>query len=208
MPSDSRSDPVTLGSVARSLGLAVLAGVLVQLARFYFALAWFGLLPWVAGGIVLLVIVPLVVVGRDDSVPMPRLLLSVLLTLAVYVAVLGWTQRAWFDQKTYVVIPMVWEERAPTRSSDEPEVSLRFVDAPSYFVALASRDLVQRLQEESADTVLVQIRITRDLGCLRGTSVRRVDGLTIAGAPHRYSGRVQAAIVARSPWGADPFWCP
>lgn len=189
----SRRAIVTVGAAA---GLAVL----VQLASYFLRLGLFWPAPWLIGGGVLVILVRQM---PTDSVTELGALLA--LTLATYAAAVAATERWWFGRTERGTVAMTWEER-PAENGDEAEVLLRFTGRPSHFVVLRSAELVRHLRHLGSDTVPVVFRLTRDLGCLRGASVRRIGDFEVVGSVPSYAGREGPGRDA-SPWGEGPPWC-
>lgn len=146
---------------------------------------------------------------RTNRSAVTRLGASLSVALFVYGATLWLTETWWFGQERREVRRMTWQERGEGDGQADAEVVLTFADHPSHFVVVRSAKLAAHLRDRASDTVDVAFRVTRDLGCLRGTSVREVAQLALPVGSELFVGRAgPGAPEPESPWGSDPFWCP
>jgi len=190
------------GTVA-ALALAVGLGLLVQLASFILKLGFFWPAPWVVGGVLVGWSVRGVLSGGGRIVAVAAGVAAML----AYVATLHLTESRWFGQKNLLTVPMTWENRGADSDLAEPEVVLRYVDFPRSYIGLQSRELARQLAAGGRDTLQVSLRVTRDLGCLRGLSVQEIEGTSGWQAAWQYNGSTGAGRI-ESPVGPDPAWCP
>ena len=184
-----------------ALLLAKTAGliVLLDLAVFYFRLGWFLYLVWGAGAALALLIA-----WKEIRALRPSIL-AVILTLLAYAVISKALWLLLFDQKSSAVFSMTWQDKGTANDFGEPEIVLEFERFPGRYIGIYSSDVHDYLTEAGQRTVPVTFRVTRDLGCLRGFSERRIGDLTTWRSAFGYAG---GSSDPPSPWGEDPWWCP
>ena len=181
--------------LAKTVGLIVL----LDLAVFYFKLGWFLYPVWVAGAALALLI------SRKEIRALRPSILAVILTLLAYAVISTALWPLLFDQKSSAVFSMTWQDKGTDNEFGQPEIVLEFERFPGRYIGLYSAEVSDYLHEARQQTVPVTFRVTRDLGCLRGFSERRIGDLTTWRSAFSYAG---GAIDPPSPWGEDPWWCP
>jgi hypothetical protein len=186
-----------------ALVIAVGLGLVVQLASFFLKLGLFWPAPWVAGGMLLGWSLRGLLTGdrRVGGIA------TALVALLVYGATLRVTESRWFGQRSSQTVRMTWEDRGTGNDVSEPEIVLRYVGSPRNYVGIYSRDLARQLATNGRDTVSVVLRITRDLGCLRGLRIQEIEGTTGWRAASGYNGSSGPGRV-EPPVDPGPAWCP
>lgn len=181
--------------------LAKTAGLILvlDLAIFYFKLGWFLYLVWAAGAALALFI------SWPEIRSLRPSIVTLILTLVAYAAISMALWQRLFDQKSSAVFAMTWQDKGTDNDFGEPEIVFEFEDFPGHHIGIYSADVRDYLQEAGQRTVPVTFRVTRDLGCLRGFSERRIGDLSTWRSAFGYAG---GANDPPSPWGEDPWWCP
>lgn len=189
--------PVT--SLARILAKTAVFVVVLQLALFYLRLGWFWTPVWAAGGVVaVLLAFPEIRAFRPSFV-------AAAFALAAYLGSFAALDALLFEQRREVTFAMTWQDRGTNNAHGQPEVVLDFVRFPGNAVGIYSSEVRDYLAASGSDTVPVTFRVTRDLGCLRGFSERRIGTLERWRSAFSYSRRTGDAPAAPGP---DPWWCP
>jgi len=191
---------IQLAPLARILAKTAALVVALRLALFYFRLGWFLSLIWAAGGMLaVLLALPEIRAFR------PRLLTAAFAVTA-YVGGFAALDAALFDQHGDVTFEMRWDDRGSDNDFGRSEIVLEFVRFPGHAVGIYSNEVRDYLETSGAATVPVTFRVTRDLGCLRGFSERRIGSLEHWRAAFGYA-RTTGKPPA-TPWSPDPWWCP
>lgn len=185
--------------IGRILAKTVALVLLLDLVVFYFKLGWFLFPVWAAGAALALVI------SLKEIRAFRPATLAVFLALIVYAAISTALWSLLFDQKSATVLSMTWQDKGSDNDFGEAEIVLEFERFPGRHIGIYSADLHRYLRESGQRTVPVTFRVTRDLGCLRGFSARRIGDLTAWRSSFGYAG---GASDSPSPWGKDPWWCP
>jgi hypothetical protein len=181
--------------LAKTAGLIVL----LDLAVFYFKLGFFLYPVWAVGaGLALLV-------SWKEIRALRPSIFAVILTLLAYAVISKALWPLLFDQRSSAVFSMTWQDKGTDNDFGEPEVVLEFERFPGRYIGIYSDQLHDYLVDSGQRVVPVTFRVTRDLGCLRGFSERRIGDLTTWRSAFSYAG---GASDPPSPWGEDPWWCP
>lgn len=186
-----------------ALVIAVGLALVVQLASFLLKLGLFWPAPWVAGGVLLVWSLR----GLLASGHRVGGIAIVLVALLAYGTTLRVTEGHWFGQRSFQTVRMTWEDRGADNDLAKPEIVLRYVGSPRNFVGIYSRDLAGQLATKGRDTVRVVLRITRDLGCLKGFTIQEIEGTTGWRVASAYNGSSGPGRV-EPPVDPGPFWCP
>ena len=185
------------------LKLFVLA-FLLHLAIFYFRLAWFVPLIWLAGLFFAFFITKDYLVEHRKIAAIPVILFGYAFSIVIV-----WN--VFFDQKSHETFQMTWGEKGSSNQYSQSEVVLRFSNYPDHSVGIFSDDLRNYLnsysKKEGQVEVQVTFEVTSDFWCMRGFHEERIGELEHwKSADGSFASRAEGATMGPYPW-PERWWC-
>lgn len=187
------------GRWLRPFGVGAGLGIACFLAVFVLRLGYFVVFVALTGAALV------VLLTRGKGRPAGVQVRAVGLGLLGYMLAMAASYGGLTGRNTLQTFAMSWRESVPD-STGQALVVLEFARFPGNSLSFRSSQLAEDLGHSGSPLVDVTLEVTRDAGCMRGFSVKRIGRVTAEPVLQAFDS-FSSESGAASPWGQTPSWC-